>query len=549
MKNRLLMAAAVGAILAATGAARAENADVTALKEQATALKKQNQALEQRLNKLEAQQKPGADNFVAQAAQAPVDLLTGEAPLTFYGITLYGMLDAGLGWQSAGSGFNGSAPQNVSELISKASKNAYFGGIQGGLGGYNYVGLKGEQALGVADLKGIFNINTNFSPLSGQLSNGPASLQQNSGLAVFNQNTNGDSSRAGQAFNNYAYVGLSSKTFGELTFGRQNSLTSSTVSGFDILSGSLAFSALGYSGSWSGGGYTEGTKWDNSLKYTYTYNNLFASGMVKFGEWGAPQTGGNGNWQVAAGVKDWNNFSATVAGGHLSGVPKLGALGVGSLLPTGTLTATLADQDVIAAGVKYKFQQWTFSGGYQFFRLTNPSTTQPSTTPTGNLAGTVNAANPWTDGNGYQVTSLTTNAYGSASNNSIFWLGTKYSYDSKLDIIGGYYHWLQNQYNTTSAKIASGAAPTAAACSAARIAVTKTTASSTTVGGLVTTTNPRASNCSGTSDAVSVVVDYHFTKRFDAYAGIMWSGVSGGLASGYQVTGVWAPSVGIRYTF
>jgi hypothetical protein len=47
MKNRLLMAAAIGAILVATGAARAENADVTALKEQAAALKKQNEALGQ----------------------------------------------------------------------------------------------------------------------------------------------------------------------------------------------------------------------------------------------------------------------------------------------------------------------------------------------------------------------------------------------------------------------------------------------------------------------------------------------------------------------
>jgi predicted porin len=36
----------------------------------------------------------------------------------------------------------------------------------------------------------------------------------------------------------------------------------------------------------------------------------------------------------------------------------------------------------------------------------------------------------------------------------------------------------------------------------------------------------------GQLDAVSFVADYRFAKRFDAYAGIMWSQVSNGLANG-----------------
>src|ERR1700678_1403669 len=38
------------------------------------------------------------------------------------------------------------------------------------------------------------------------------------------------------------------------------------------------------------------------------------------------------------------------------------------------------------------------------------------------------------------------------------------------------------------------------------------------------------SSCAGTLDEVSFYGDYHFTKRFDVYAGIAYSQVTGGLA-------------------
>jgi predicted porin len=542
MKNKFKAAVAVVAIMTATGVAHAQTADVAQLKQEAAALKKQNEALELRLNKLEKQQAQApaapAGDFLAQAAAAPGTLLTGEAPLTFYGITLYGSLDAGLGWQSAGSSFNGSLPQNVNEFIGKQSNHSTFTGIQGGgLGGYNVVGLKGDQALGVLDIRGVFDLSTNFSPLSGQLSNGPASLQQNAGVLLPYQSANGDSSRAGQAFNNVAYAGLKSDTYGALTFGRQNAFTAETLKAYDPFNASLAFSATGYSGSWAGGQYTEGTKWDDSLRYVYTYNKLlYVGGQVKLSQWGNPQSGGNGNYQLTAGVTDWNNLSASVSGGHLSGVPSLSALAVGSTAYVGTLNAKLADQDIIAAGVKYKYQQFTFFGGYQYFRLSNPSTTESS-------ASAFSSTNLWSNNNGYQASSLTTNAYGSPSYNNIFWVGGKYAWDPKLDIIAAYYHWTQNQYNTFNAK-GVAVAPTSFACNSARILVTYNKA------GVATAVSaPRPANCSGSSDAASLAVNYQFTKRLSGYAGILASSVSGGIASGYQVTSVWSPSIGLRYSF
>ncbi len=55
--------------------------------------------------------------------------------------------------------------------------------------------------------------------------------------------------------------------------------------------------------------------------------------------------------------------------------------------------------------------------------------------------------------------------------------------------------------------------------------------------------------CSGHLNAASVSLVYHFTKRFDSYAGAMWSNVSHGLANGYLETTMIDPTVGFRYSF
>jgi hypothetical protein len=84
-----------------------------------------------------------------------------------------------------------------------------------------------------------------------------------------------------------------------------------------------------------------------------------------------------------------------------------------------------------------------------------------------------------------------------------------------LSLAGAYYHYYQNDYNKS-------------AC---------------TDGGL------SASSCRGAENAVSVMIDYRPIKRLDAYAGVMWSQVTGGLASGYLYRVNLAPTIGIRVQF
>jgi predicted porin len=74
------------------------------------------------------------------------------------------------------------------------------------------------------------------------------------------------------------------------------------------------------------------------------------------------------------------------------------------------------------------------------------------------------------------------------------------------------------------------------------------------------TCSPPASfvaSCAGTFNEVSLYADYHLTKRFDVYAGIAYSDVTGGLAIAiphgpgvpYFANNNIAPTVGARYTF
>jgi hypothetical protein len=84
-------------------------------------------------------------------------------------------------------------------------------------------------------------------------------------------------------------------------------------------------------------------------------------------------------------------------------------------------------------------------------------------------------------------------------------------------VIGAYYHYDQPTYGAPTNCAAAGAATPA--------------------------------TCHGTFDAVSFVVDWQFAKKFDAYAGIMFSQVNGGLANGYLNRNTIDPTVGLRFRF
>jgi hypothetical protein len=99
------------------------------------------------------------------------------------------------------------------------------------------------------------------------------------------------------------------------------------------------------------------------------------------------------------------------------------------------------------------------------------------------------------------------------------WVGAKYAVIENLDVIGAYYHYIQNSFFGTPA---GGPAP----CSGSE--------------------HPQ---CAGTFDGISAAVDWRFAPKWDLYSGIMFTQVNGGLAFGFLQRNNIAPTVGLRFRF
>jgi predicted porin len=566
MKNRFLAAGAALAIMTGSGVAHAETADdIAALKAEAAALAKQNAELEQRLKKIEHKQAaqpqqqsaagaaPSGQAFLASAASAPAELLTGDKPLTFYGITLYGTVDLGLGYATHGLPLN-TKYYYGNEMLSPKSNNSYFGITPNGLQ-LSTIGAKGSTEI-MPGLSAVFQASTLFNPNSGEIQNSPGAIIANQGLFYRAWTLNLDGARGGQAFSDQLFVGVSSPTFGQLTVGRHRSLASDLLSAYDPTGVSSAFSIIGSSGTYvSGQGVTETGRWDDSLKYRVQYGFLRFAAMYKFADgsggcnyWqatglkpaGTPQqcfTSHNDAGQVGGGF-DYAGFSvdgvlgyfhqgvyigSPLTASQLQGtdtfVPNVGpTVTTTGNLNSGTLSATVSDMTGGAIGAKYTWNQWKFYTGWSHTIAHNPE----------NMLG-VGATN---DQGGYLLSSVNNASFPHARLQDTVWVGFRYAYNAKTDIVATYQHVSQGAYGS----FVGNPTATAAACNVARL-------------NLVTGTAIRSSACSGNLDQGSVFVDYHFTKRFDIYGGVNMESVNGGLASGYIYTSQFAPTVGARFSF
>jgi predicted porin len=604
MKNKFMAAAAVAAILTAASAARAD--EVSDIKAQSAALKKQNQALEQRLNKLEKQQAeqqqiqqkqaarlanaPAATSFMAADLASLKDAVPTcvlpalDGPLTFCGITVFGKIDAGLGYASHGLPTS-SKFYLGDNLVNKNASKSYFGVSPNGLS-TSVIGIKGTTEL-LPGLSGVFWASTNINPQSGQLADAPGSLAANNGLNRYSYNNGNDGSRGGQAFNDQLFVGLASPTYGQLTFGRHVAFSGDLAGAYDPAA-SNAFSLIGYSGSYGAGlGYTENVRWDDSFKYRVEYGPVHFGAMYKFADGtggssvgtagtactgaSTPVTGcaanGYGSTTYLSSKNDAAQFnlggkyenlevdgvlgyfhqatsSSTLSSSQLSGIStftsntfvKNTALSTTSYgnNNANTLAATVADTTGGQIAAKYTWNQFKFFAGWSHMIFHNPS----------NMVGIGGQS----DQGSYTYSSVNNGAFPHARLLDVEWVGFRYAYDPKTEFAFAYYHGGQNGYgwaaNTTG--VSNTASTSLATCNLPAYTATGGTFNGTKY---AAQSSPRSSTCSGTIDAGSVFVDYHFTKRFDVYGGVMYSVVGGGMQSGYASASNWAPTVGARFAF
>ena len=467
-----------------------------------------------------------------------------DCTLTWHGITLFGAYDVGVGWVSHGLPENGYNYEGAS-LVNRNGYQHRFLVAPNNLQ-QTGLGVRGKEEFRPGWAV-VFNLSTGINPQSGLLANASATQTINNGLPRKGYSYTIDGARAGQPFNDEYYAGVSSTQFGTLTFGRQRALATDAMLLYDPAGGSYAFSYIGYNGTMAGGGDTEDSRWDDALKYRLTYGPVHFGAMYKFADGSGGCYSASATWTAATCTPEsaHNNaygfdvggehgrFSADVVFQHYNQAisvlnPLLGPqsptapyqsttnsintnpiTGANLIGTTNTVFGIVTDNSAIMGAVKYTWDPFKFFFGYEYIWQNNP------TDPLG-----VGAS----DQGGYIMSGVEDNNLDSTKMVQVWWTGVKYAFNSTTDFTLAWYQQRQNDFRVPS------------------------------------TCSPAAgfrSSCAGTLNEGSFYVDHHFTKRFDAFAGIAGSYVTGGLAIAiphgpgvpYFYNNNVAPTVGGRFTF
>ena len=395
----------------------------------------------------------------------------------------------------------------------------------------------------------VFNGSTGINPQSGLLANASATQTINNGLPRSSYSYAIDGARAGQTFNDEFYGGVSSTNYGTLTFGRQRALGTDLMILYDPAGGGYAFSYIGYNGIMAGGGDTENTRWDDAAKYRLAYGPVHLGAMYKFADGNGgcylptttataftaanctPESAHNNAYGFDLG-SDYGKLSGDIVYQHYNQAisvlnPLLGAqslsqpfesttnsintipiTGANIVGTTNTVYGIVTDNNGVIGAVKYALPSIKFLAGYEYIWQNNPHD------PLG-----VGAS----DQGGYIMSGVEDNNLDREDFRQIWWTGAKYTYRSKTEFTLAWYQQRQNDFRNP---------PT---CTAASY---------------------RAS-CAGTLNEGSFYLDHHFTKRFDTFAGVAYSYVTGGLGIAvphgpgvpYDSDNNTAPTVGGRFVF
>jgi len=388
------------------------------------------------------------------------------------------------------------------------------------------IGIKGTEPIG-GNFSVVFALDAGFDPYTLRLSNGPGSVAANAGVPQNQQTGYADSSRAGQWYNGQGYVGVSSPTYGTLTVFRQNALTFDAVLDYDPLGGSYAFSPIGFQGITCGGGNTENCRNSTSLKYRVNVGQFRAAALWQFGGY-AQNNASNGAYQFGVGgdIPTWgkdvlsfdaiySHFRDSVSLALAPGSNDANGVPIPPFLPQ-ALTATISNNSAMMLVAKYTTGPLKLYAGYEHIRYMAPSDPQIAFT---DIAGSFVCLGCVAFNN----TNINNTAFGvnGLGNKTlqIMWFGGKYAVTENLDVIGAYYHYIQNSFFGTPAA------------------------------GPVPCSGSEHSQCAGTFDAFSAAIDWRFAPKWDVYFGLMFSRVNGGLAFGFLQRNNIDPTVGLRFRF
>src|SRR5579862_7112618 len=472
------------------------------------------------------------------------EFATTDCTLTWHGITLYGAYDIGVGWVSHGLPENGYNYEGASLVNRNGFQHRFLiapNNLQ-----QTGIGIRGKEEF-LPGWSVVFNASTGVNPQSGLLANASKTDIINNGLPRSSYSYAIDGARAGQPFNDEIYGGISSTHFGTLTFGRERSLGTDVMLQYDPAGGSYAFSYIGYNGTMAGGGDTENSRWDDAVKYRLNVGPVHFGAMYKFADGSAGCYSASARWTAATCTPeqahnnaygfdvgaDLGKFALDVVPQHYNQAisvlnPLLGPqsptqpyqstvnsintnpiTGTNLIDPNDTVYGIVTDNYGIIVAARFKLDPFKFFAGYEYIWQNNPRH------PLG-----VGAS----DQGGYFMSGVEDTNLDNEKLVNIWWAGGKYTFRSKTDFTFSWYQQRQNDFRSP---------PTCSATAGFR------------------------SSCAGTLNEGSFYIDHHFTKRFDGFAGVAYSWVSGGLAIAiphgpgvpYYSNNNTAPTLGGRFTF
>jgi predicted porin len=457
-----------------------------------------------------------------------------DCPISAYGITLYGTLDVNATYLNEGADKSPAADKVNYSIQRNAYESKWLAGYNGL--GATVIGLKMKEDLARVGLPGwslIGVLEAGVNPYSGMFANGPRSLADNNARPANTppfQNTNFDGSRAGQWDNSQGYLGISNPVYGTLTFGRTNSLAFDVTSAYDPVA-STAFSSLGFSAAFSGFGTSPTVRPNTAFTYRLTYQNFRAAVQAQIGGYGVGNST-NGMYQGQLGF-DFGSLSIDGVLSWAKDAVSLSSFGGSNIAcltpancfinvnnqyfdPNSVLKATLSNNLGGELTAKYKWDPFTFYGGWIYARLMNPSDDYLTGFPTV-AQGIFVPPGSFNSSGVYTNAAVTVNNYNIQRVLNTFWTGVKWKVLSNLEASVGFYYQGQNNFNTS-------------ACTGSSAFIS-------------------SSKCAGSQDGLSFLLVWKPVKRVEIYGGVLLSNVYGGLANGFFSTATYVvPGTNATYT-
>src|SRR5690625_2672415 len=226
-------------------------------------------------------------------------------------VTLYGVVDGGIGYQRV----------KDSNADVKATRTGLLSGVQRG----NRWGLRGSEDLGDG-LRFVFQLESGFDIATGEQQQG------------------------GRLFGREAHFGLAGDNWGQLTFGRQTTITSKYMPGIASPFGA-SFMQANYGATFSA---ANTTRYDNMIQYQTPSFAGFQAGLGYSFNTDGPQ---NPTLKVGGTESKTNNKAWTAALRYANGPIAVGL----------SYDQSKADRDLVPAGVdRATIREWAIAGSYDF---------------------------------------------------------------------------------------------------------------------------------------------------------------------------------------